>query len=121
MPFSPTSLYSAIPTGKSNNTNLVDFLPPFEKVIEQFVVGSLFARPKMVGTNRTIIHMFDDQTMLDMMNTETQAANDLFMSKMDKFSAQLQARNFDGNGLSQGMPFVWKALDPNVAPYSLTV
>lgn len=121
LPFSPPSLYSSLPTEKSADTDLVKFLPPLEKVIEQFLVGSLFARPLLVGTNRTIIHMFNDQSVLDKMNEETRTANTVFMNTMQDFSAQVSARNFDGNGLSQGMPLVWKALDPNVVPYSIVV
>jgi arachidonate 15-lipoxygenase (second type)/8-lipoxygenase (S-type) len=98
----------------------VNFLPPFPKILDQFIVGALFARPLLANTNRSFIHMFDDQTMLGLMNSQTKAANAAFMQSMQSFSAQVSSRNFDANGLSQGMPFVWKALDPNVAPYSIT-
>lgn len=92
-----------------------------EKVIEQFIVGSLFARPLLIGGNRTIINMFNDESVLGLMNEETQAANTLFVNTMQEFSSQIASRAFDESGLSQGMPFVWKALDPNVAPYSICV
>lgn len=77
-------------------------------------------RPFFVGTNRTLMHMFDDPSMLSRMNSATQSAATTFLSSMRAFSGQVAARNFDQNGLSQGMPFVWKALDPNVAPFSIT-
>jgi arachidonate 15-lipoxygenase (second type)/8-lipoxygenase (S-type) len=64
--------------------------------------------------------MFDDQTMLGQMNSATQAANKVFISSMQDFSKKVNARTFGADGLSQGMPFVWRALDPNVAPYSIT-
>jgi hypothetical protein len=120
LPSCPPALYSPIPTAKSNTTNPADFLPKLLKVVEQFTVGALFARPLLVDTNRTIIHMFDDQTMLGLMNLKTQAANGVFMNTMKGFSSQVSVRSFDSSGLSQGMPFVWKALDPNVALYSVT-
>jgi arachidonate 15-lipoxygenase (second type)/8-lipoxygenase (S-type) len=107
-----------VPTEK-NTSNPVDFLPPFVNVLEQFTVGALFARPLLVGTNRTIIHMFDDQTMLGRMNAATTSANTVFLNAMKQFSGQVSSRGFGSDGLSQGMPFVWKALDPNVAPYSV--
>jgi hypothetical protein len=66
------------------------------------------------------MHMFDDNDMLARMNGATQAAATTFYSSMQAFSQQVAARTFDENGLSQGMPFVWQALDPNVAPYSIT-
>jgi arachidonate 15-lipoxygenase (second type)/8-lipoxygenase (S-type) len=121
LPFFPPALFSALPDEKGiTEADLVKFLPPFTNVLLQFTVGALFARPLLVGTNRTLIHMFDDETMLGLMNSETQAANKAFMSSMETFSSEVGSRSFDSEGLSQGMPFVWKALDPNVAPYSIT-
>lgn len=64
--------------------------------------------------------MFDDAVLLSGLNTETAAAAATFKSSMQLFSQEVAARGFDGEGLSQGMPFVWQALDPNVAPYSIT-
>ena len=98
----------------------MDFLPPLVKVEEQFGFAALFARPFFVGTNRTLMHMFEDQSMLNRMNNQTQAAAATFYNSMNAFSQQVAARRFDANGLSQGMPFVWQALDPNVAPFSIT-
>lgn len=66
--------------------------------------------------------MFDfDEAVLGRLTDETRAAAAEFYDGMQEFSAQVSARAFGAGGLSQGMPFVWKALDPNVAPYSLTV
>ncbi len=66
------------------------------------------------------MHMFDDSAMLGRMTAATQAAATTFFDSMKAFSQNVAARTFDQNGLSQGMPFVWQALDPNVAPYSIT-
>lgn len=99
---------------------MVDFLPPLPQVEAQFGFAALFARPFLVGTNRTLAHMFDDPSMLGRMNRATQEAAATFHRAMQSFSRQVAARTFDQNGLSQGMPFVWQALDPNVAPYSIT-
>ncbi|KAH8898556.1 Lipoxygenase [Thozetella sp. PMI_491] len=117
LPFCPPALYKAPPTTKNANTNLATFLPPLTKVLQQFSVGALFARPLLAGTNRTIMHMFDDRVMLARMPVAMSIANKLFMDSMQQFSSQVSSRGFDSTGLSQGMPFVWKALDPNVAPY----
>ena len=73
------------------------------------------------GTDRTLLHMFDDANMLDRMNDDVGVAATTFYNNMQAFSAQVSSRTFGADGLSQGMPFVWQALDPNVAPYSLTV
>lgn len=99
---------------------MVDFLPPLAKVESQLSIAAIFVRPFFVGSNRTLMHMFDDSAMLGRMNAATQAAAATFFSSMQAFSKQVAARVFDQNGLSQGMPFLWQALDPNVAPYSIT-
>ncbi|ETI19845.1 hypothetical protein G647_08859 [Cladophialophora carrionii CBS 160.54] len=119
LPFHTPSLYQPPPPAKGV-TNVVDFLPPLEKVETQLSTAAIFVRPFFVGTDRTLMHMFDDSAMLGRMNTATQAAAATFYSSMQAFSQQVAARKFDQNGLSQGMPFVWQALDPNVAPYSIT-
>ncbi|KAH8666967.1 lipoxygenase [Xylariales sp. PMI_506] len=121
LPFCPVSLYAPPPTSKANSTlNVADFLPKFPDVLQPFNLGGSFARPLIAGSSRSIIHMFDDQAMLGRMNAETQAANTAFIYAMGNFSTQVSSRTFGPDGLSQGMPFVWKALDPNVAPYSVT-
>jgi arachidonate 15-lipoxygenase (second type)/8-lipoxygenase (S-type) len=65
--------------------------------------------------------MFDDAAMLKRMNKKTQTAAATFKLAMDTFSSMVKIRTFNSKGLSQGMPFVWKALDPNVAPFGVTV
>lgn len=64
--------------------------------------------------------MFDNATMLRRMNDETRAAASEFRESMQAFSEEVSNRTFDEHGLSQGMPFVWKDLDPNVAPWGVT-
>ncbi|KAH0278235.1 Lipoxygenase, partial [Aureobasidium melanogenum] len=120
LPFHAMSLYSPVPTQKGA-TNLVAFLPPLEQAGEQIAINSLFARNYFAGTNRTLSHMFDEPNMLKQMNANTRNAAATFMNSMNSFSDKVKARTFDSNGLSQGMPFVWKALDPNVAPFGVTV
>lgn len=89
--------------------------------MSQFSAGGLFSRPLLIGSNRTLIHMFDDQTMLNRMNDQTRTAAANFMKDMQTFSSTVSSRKFDARGLSQGMPFVWKGLDPNIIPWSLSI
>lgn len=117
----PAALYQPIPTTKGSVTNVADYLPPFDKVAAQFSLDGRFARPLLANTNRTLLHMFDDPVMLTLMNNQTQAAAATFQSTMAAFSDSVRARGFDDQGLSQGMPFVWQALDPRVALYSVTI
>ena len=65
--------------------------------------------------------MFNDTALLSRTNPATTSAAERFYAEMEAFSEVVGARTFDDKGLSQGMPFIWKALDPEVAPYYLTV
>ncbi|KAK6212725.1 hypothetical protein LQW54_004992 [Pestalotiopsis sp. IQ-011] len=125
LPFHTPSLYQAPPASKGSlgsQDGITAFLPPLSQVEGQLNLLALFARQGFAGTNRTLAHMFDfDEAVLGRLSDETRAAAAEFYDGMQEFSAQVSSRAFGADGLSQGMPFVWKALDPNVAPYSLTV
>lgn len=120
LPFHPAALYQPLPTTKGN-TSIVGYLPSFAKCARQLYMSGIFARPLLVDTNRTLSHMFDDAAMLALMNDATRGAAATFQSTMEALSKTVSARSFDSDGLSQGMPFVWQALDPNVAPFSITI
>jgi hypothetical protein len=120
LPFHPTAQYQPIPTAKGI-PDVVPYLPPLDKCIGFLSVSANFARPSIADTSRTIVHMFDDPVMLVRMTPATRDANEEFVRAMSARSAVVRARSFDGDGLSQGMPFVWKALDPGTAPWSLTI
>lgn len=121
LPFHTPALYAPVPTTKKNSSvDVASFLPPFENVVIQLSFAGQFARPLLADTNRSLVHMFDDAEMLAAMNAPTTAAAAVFQSAMLAFSDVVEARGFDAQGLCQGMPFVWQALDPRVAPYSVS-
>lgn len=120
LPFHPPALWKPIPAEKGVQ-DVSSYLPPLDQALGWIRVAAQFARPLLVSTNRTLIHMFDDATMLSRTNGATRAANQKFMADMQARSAVVSSRGFDSNGLSQGMPFLWKALDPAVVPWSLTI
>lgn len=119
LPFQPFALYQPLPTTKGA-TNLAQYLPPAAQVYAEIGLAAVFAHPLLAGTNRSIIHMFDDTPVLALMNQQTREANTRFMQQMKAQSEVVASRKFDSDGLSQGMPFVWQALDPNVVPWSVT-
>ncbi|GIZ36897.1 hypothetical protein CKM354_000036300 [Cercospora kikuchii] len=120
LPFHPTAFYKPIPTAKGV-TDVASYLPPLEKCLGLIAVEANFARPLLVGTDRTLVHMFNDDSMLSRMNKATREANAEFMKAMRARSEVVRNRAFDENGYSQGMPFLWKALDPETIPWSLSI
>ncbi|KAK6329935.1 hypothetical protein TWF718_003362 [Orbilia javanica] len=119
-PLNPAALFKPIPTAKGA-TNIAQYLPSVETSISWILTQGLFSRPLLAGTDRTMVHMFDDVLMLARMKPAVRTANNVFKATMTARSTVVKNRGFDANGLSQGMPFVWKTLDPDVAPWSLTI
>jgi arachidonate 15-lipoxygenase (second type)/8-lipoxygenase (S-type) len=68
-----------------------------------------------------VSYQFADNAMLKRMNLNTRNAAAAFKKTMDAFSTTIKAREFGCEGLSQGMPFLWQGLDPNVAPFGVTI
>ncbi|KAF2213238.1 hypothetical protein CERZMDRAFT_111571 [Cercospora zeae-maydis SCOH1-5] len=120
LPFHPTAFHKPIPTAKGV-TDVASYLPPLEKCLGLIALEANFARPLLVGTDRTLVHMFNDESMLSRMNSVTRAANADFMKAMRERSEVIRNRSFDKDGYSQGMPFLWKALDPETIPWSLSI
>jgi hypothetical protein len=120
LPFHPSALYKPVPDSKGV-TDLASYLPDVDQAILAIDVFARFARPLLAGTNRTLVHMFDSEELLERSNPTVRAANKAFMSIMRDQSKVVSGRRFGNDGLSQGMPFVWKALDPDVVPWSIEI
>jgi arachidonate 15-lipoxygenase (second type)/8-lipoxygenase (S-type) len=120
LPFHPFGFYSALPTTKAIR-DIMPFLPQVEASIDQIAFAANFNRPSFVDSNQTIVHMFDNTTMLARMPTGVQKAEADFRSAMERYSTTVRSKTFDLGGLCGGMPYCWSTLDPRAAAYSLTV
>lgn len=80
-----------------------------------------FNRPFYVAQNRTLEHALENDIMLARLNKETNTATGAFLSSMKAISAEIKGRNFDNQGLSMGMPFVYRTLDPDYIPFFCAV
>ena len=120
LPFHPGSLYAPIPTQKGVK-DLFPFLPPLNDSLGWINLWADFNRPDFANSNLTLSNMFSNATFLAKTNRKVEAAAGIFKSEMQSFSAEVRGRGFDREGLSQGMPFVWKILDPETVPYFLTI
>lgn len=65
--------------------------------------------------------MFSEESVLGRLNAQTTTAAGVFLGKMKSLSAGIRARTFGSDGLSLGMPFVWKGLDPGSVPFFFAV
>lgn len=124
LPMHPLAFWRQLPTKKGTITSsedLATYMPPQAAALGQIALLASFNRPEFFDTEETLAHMFDDQDALIRMNQETRDAEKAFRDSMDEFSGVVSSRKFDADGLSQGMPFIWNALDPQRAMYWLTI
>jgi arachidonate 15-lipoxygenase (second type)/8-lipoxygenase (S-type) len=120
LPFHPFAFYSPLPTTKAVE-GLMPFLPQVKASIGQIALAAGFNRPSFVDSSQTMVHMFDNTTMLARMPQRVQEAEAEFRSTMKRHSSVVRSQTFDRRGLCRGMPYCWSTLDPEAAPYSLTV
>ena len=120
LPLHPASLYAPLPREKGI-TNVMPWLPNATTSVAEIGVSALFSRPMFEAKHLTLLHAFHDDEFLERMNEETRQAEQVFREEMSALSEQMRSRRFDPSGLSQGMPFVWTALDPAKMPFSSVV
>lgn len=120
LPFHPAAVYSPIPTEKGlTSQQLLAFLPNLTQSLAQAALVTEFNRPLLKIENKTLPYMFESPQFLDNIKGNLGEAAQDFKEEMMALSAIIEARKFDQEGLSQGMPFVWQALDPQKIPFFL--
>lgn len=120
LPLHPSAIYAPIPTEKGVK-DLMPYMTPAEEAVKHVALLARFNRPQLEARNQTLLYMFSSGEFLSKYNGEIEAAASLFHSKMKAFSDEVRHREFDTEGLSQSMPFIWQALDPSRLPYFLSV
>ncbi|KAK2592193.1 hypothetical protein QQS21_010112 [Conoideocrella luteorostrata] len=122
VPLSPMALYKPLPTKKGLSENeLLSSLPNATQSVGQLGLAAAFSRPEFVDSGRTLMKAFSDADLLLSLNDETKRAAGVFESSMRKLSAEIESRGFDGEGLCRGAPFLWRALDPKVALFTMSI
>jgi hypothetical protein len=114
LPFHPAALYQPLPTSK-NISDVTPWLPPLEESLDQVQLLALFNRPEQTIGNETLAEMFSAPVL----EQTVDAAG--FRNSMTELDTEIKERGFDSNGLSLGMPFVWRTLAPKRIPFFLSV
>jgi hypothetical protein len=120
LPLHPAALY-APPPEKKGIKDILPFLPNEQDAVQQIALLARFNRPQLVDSQETLLHMFDDESLLEGGRREVVFANERFMTDMRQISEDINKKTFDEEGLCQGMPFVWKGMDPGQIPFFLSV
>ena len=120
LPFHLPALHAPPPTEKGVK-DLVPFLPDPKQAVHYVGFIASFNRPFYQDSSRTLSDAFGDSKMLARLNQETHDAADKFMSTMTELSEEVRGREFDEEGLSLGMPFLYRTLDPGYIPFFCAV
>lgn len=120
LPFHPSAIY-APPPAEKGISDLMPYLTPGDEAVKHIALLARFNRPQLEERGDTLLNMFTSEGFLSRYREETQNAASIFHQEMRAFSNEIRQRHFDVEGLSQGMPFVWQALDPARIPFFLSV
>lgn len=107
LPFHPAALYAPLPTTKGVS-DLLPFMPPLPNALFQVNLMGAFNRPQFEVQNRTLAWAYSAPEFLGRFQGKLDAAAKVYQDAMFAFSNVIRARKFGKDGLSQGMPFVWK-------------
>lgn len=119
LPFHIPAIYTPIPKEKGVK-DLMPYLPDAPTALHYLGFMSSFNRPFYGDDGRTLQQAFATADM-ERLNKETKAAAQTFLTGMHNLSQKIRGRKFDANGLSQGMPFIYRTLDPAYIPFFCAV
>ena len=123
LPFHPSAFYKPLPTSKGVS-DITPYLADLDHAMYQVTLQLRFQRPQLPAAHGELVDMFSQQGVFDnssgLPSSVVRAAR-RFRSDMEGIGERIEGKGFDEHGLSQGMPFVWKLLDPRKIPYFLSV
>ncbi|KAF5981976.1 arachidonate 5-lipoxygenase [Fusarium bulbicola] len=97
-------------------SSLVPFLPDLEASIQHIALVASFNRGQIGNTTDSLHLLFEEPQFHSRINKEARAAVEVYSATLSRFSKDAKGRTLDGDGYSQGMPFVWNLYDPSTAP-----
>ena len=120
LPFHPMALYQPIPTAKGVQS-VLPFLPNLNASLSQVVLTVGFIRPQFYDSQRDLQSIFEGSNFLAGVSAGVKDAVKQLSDRLTSISNEIQSRSFDDKGLAQGMPFIWRNLDPRRIPFFLYV
>ncbi|KAL8704591.1 MAG: hypothetical protein Q9201_002238 [Fulgogasparrea decipioides] len=120
LPFHPSGFYQPIPASKGVQ-DILPYLPNLNLSLAQVTLTMRFNRPTLPEEKGGLIDMFSASSFLQGQPKGVQQAAEKFRGEMEGMADGVEGREFDDKGLCQGMPFVWKVLDPRKIPFFLCV
>lgn len=121
LPLHPSAFNRPLPETKGSIDSLVPYLHNETEALKQISLLVRFNRPQLEEQKGSLPYMFFGSEFLAHTNSAIKKAETKFRSSMMRISEEIRSRKFDENGLSQGMPFIWRSIDPRKIPYYLCV
>jgi hypothetical protein len=120
LPFHLPAIYTQIPKEKGVE-DLMPYLPDAATAVHYLGFMASFNRPFYGASGRTLEDAFATTDSMSLLNTEANSAAKTFLASMQNLSQNIRGRQFNSDGLSQGMPFIYRTLDPAYIPFFCAV
>ena len=120
LPFHPAALYAPVPDTKGVKS-VLPYLPNTNASINQATLFAGFVRPRLFGSDGDLESIFERSGFLAGASGKVKQAAAQLQSRLRAISDDIQTRGFDSEGLAQGMPFIWRNLDPGKVPFFLAI
>lgn len=120
LPLHPAALYAPVPDEKGIKT-VLSHLPDLAHALNQTALFAGFVRPNLFDSDGDLESIFDRSAFLSPASQNVKTAAVRLQSQLKSISDEIQGRSFDANGLAQGMPFIWRNLDPRRVPFFLAI
>ena len=120
LPFHPAALYSPVPETKGVKS-VLPYLPNTNASVNQATLFAGFVRPRLFGSDGDLESIFERSGFLAGASGKVKEAAAQLQFQLKAISDDIQTRGFDEKGLAQGMPFIWRNLDPRKVPFFLAI
>ena len=121
LPLHPSAFNKPLPTRKGSIDSLMPYLHNETEALKQASLLVRFNRPLVEEQKANLVNMWSGADFLAHTCSAVISAAEDFQNTMLDVSDGIRARAFNDEGLAQGMPFVWRSLDPRRIPYYLSV
>ena len=122
LPFHPSAFFKPLPTTKGVQ-DITPYLADLEHAMYQVTLQLRFQRPQLPAQGGELIDMFAQGAAFPggKLPKEVVLASGKFREEMQAVGEKLDGKTWDQEGLCQGMPFIWRVVDPRKVPYFLSV
>ena len=120
LPLHPAALYAPVPQ-KKGVASVLPYLPNLNASVSQASLFASFVRPRLFNADGNLENIFERLSFLSGGTEQVTEAARTLQHRLRAISDDIQARKFDENGLAQGMPFIWRNLDPRKVPFFLAI